>query len=111
MQLLLINCQTMSDINSYHLTSTIFHQHLARCHGNHAIYDYWGYYVTHEHFVYRNSFDGRYIKAIFHHCHHWLVCDVRLQYCDCDSIRCYGNQGKVYHVQICGNINFRHFFI
>ena len=49
------------------------------------------------------------LKAIFNHCHHWLVCDVRLQYCDCDSIRCYGNQGKKFHVQICGNINFHHF--
>ena len=43
MQLLLtfVYRQTVLDINSHHLTSTIFLQHFARCHGNHAIYDYW----------------------------------------------------------------------
>ena len=42
MQLLLpfVNRQAALDIDSHHLTSTIFLQHLARCHGNHAIYDY-----------------------------------------------------------------------
>ena len=75
MQLFLtfVNRQTVSDINSHHLTSTIFLQHLTRCHGNHTIYDYYGYYVIHEHYVYHNSFDSRYIKAIFHHCHHRLI--------------------------------------
>ena len=59
----------MSGINSHHLTSTICLQHLARCHGNHAIC--WDYYVTREHYRSYNTTNA--CKYMFLHAAYYLM--------------------------------------